>query len=230
MARIVLIGDVHGLDGPLNHIVENHGCFAARAVIQVGDMGWRPGTSYRPTRGGGLNQRPYFQSPTHPVYWLDGNHDWHPALKDITEVTEVQKNLFYVPRGTAIDFGGIRVGFLGGADSVDKEIRRCNAMHWWKEEQISEEDVARAKGIGPVDLLVTHAPPRSAVAEIFKGRDSGAFFTQMGWVKDTTSEERIQEVWDHLGNPPLVCGHLHQSWSRDNVTVLDELEIKCMEF
>ena len=136
-----------------------------------------------------------------------------------TEVTEVAPNLFYVPRGTVMDVGGIKIGFLGGAASVDKMYRLRQNMHWSEDELITDEDIAKFDDVKSVDMLITHCPPQSVIQEHFDPRMLMYFGLTPQW-RDP-SADKVEALWERLGKPPLVCGHMHKSVTDGNVRILD---------
>jgi predicted phosphodiesterase len=206
---IVILGDIHGLSKVLGAVDEEVSKDSkVVAGIQVGDMGWYEDTLE-------LFHRLDLKLPW---YWIDGNHEDFSLLK-YKEVTEVAPNLFYVPRGTVMEIDGITVGFLGGAASVDKMYRLKQNMHWSEEELITDEDIAKFDGISKVDLLITHCPPQSFIQKHFDPRFLLYFGLSESW-RDP-SADKVEALWERLGKPPLVCGHMHKSITDDNIRLLD---------
>ena len=203
---IVCVGDAHGNSAALAKIVREH---PAATVIQVGDFGLWP------------QLRRQYVIPERPVYFIAGNHEHHPSIRGITTVTEVWPNALYVPRGTVLELDGKRIGFCGGADSVDCAFRTPQ-VDWFPDEAVRDVDVDPAR-YGSVDLLVTHSPPQSAIAANFDPRQLAVFGLPPTWVSD--SAVRIQRLWEALGHPPLICGHMHASVRHRGVTILRELEV-----
>jgi len=98
--------------------------------------------------------------------FIDGNHDDHdelyrlrtdPARQHEDGSIVVRPGVHYWPRGTVIDLGGRRIGFLGGAVSVDRD-RRLPGISWWANEPITAEDVEllALNAGGALDVLLTH--------------------------------------------------------------------------
>jgi hypothetical protein len=99
--------------------------------------------------------------------FIDGNHDDHdelyrlrtdPSRQREDGSIEVRPGIHYWPRGTVIDLGGRRVGFLGGAVSVDRH-HRISGETWWANEQITAEDVEQLvvnTNGKSLDVLLTH--------------------------------------------------------------------------
>lgn len=194
---IVVLGDLH-------EAVEIGIVVAAKArgyqpglipVLQVGDLGWHP------------ERR--MQIPPWPIYFVDGNQDHLPSLLCHKEPTEVAPNWIYCPRGSVLRLAGKRVGFLGGARSIDRESRE-EGVTWWREEELTWDE-GRRFAHQHLDLLITHSPPASVVRE-------------MGWEETDYSSVVVEDVWRSLGQPPLVCGHMHRRFHSGSVTVLGELD------
>ena len=90
------------------------------------------------------------------LYFCDGNHEHFGTLDpDADAPVQISDHVIYVPRGTAIDISGVRVGFCGGAESIDREYR-TEGVSWWPEERMTPGQIARAQAMGPLDVLVTH--------------------------------------------------------------------------
>jgi hypothetical protein len=195
---IVALGDLHnsirmGLTLALRYAVRG----APNPVfVQVGDLCWHPD---RPP--------PALPEPL-KVYFIDGNHDHLPSLLCHAEPTEVAPGWIYCPRGSVLGLDGRRVGFLGGARSIDREFRVKDET-WWESEDLRVAEARRLKG-QQLDLLVTHSPPSSVIRV-------------MGLEPDPTSV-LVQLTWKELGRPRLVCGHMHERFQHGRVTVLGELE------
>jgi hypothetical protein len=205
---IAVIGDVHAKFRELAALVQ---ALVAQwgsdlVILQVGDLGLWPAHL--------MESGHEFVAPPHPVYWCDGNHEYFPDLAGLTIPTEVRPNLIYCPRGTVLSLDGRQVGFLGGGHSIDAG-RRVEGVSWFREERITYADVGRFGSIETVDLLVTHVPPRTVMRHVFG-------------VSGDSSDQAVEQVWQGIGRPRLVCGHMHER--RDiatggGITVLEELGV-----
>lgn len=202
---LVMVGDVHGEFYEYNQLLNRQPQHAT--IIQLGDFGfWR-----RAQQSDGTP--PFLMADS---YIIDGNHEEFPMLAGKNTVTEIWPKAHYVPRGTILTLAGKRIGFLGGGDSIDRDMR-IRGMNWWPEEAIKAEDVDRllhnAKQVGGVDILCTHVPPEEAKRALFHYAAS-------------ISERLVQLVWEELQRPPLYCGHMHPDTvvQYQNVTVIPILE------
>lgn len=208
---IPVLGDLHGFADRLRSADAQISDMDSMPVgIQVGDLGWYPSTI------------PNFKrlALKRKWYWVDGNHEYFPYLREITEVTEVAPNLFYVPRGTVLELDGRRVAFCGGAGSVDKQYRLSAGLDWHPEEEVTDADVEKFEGVKDIDLLVTHCPPQVVIERHFSRHDLLQFGLPVTWTDP--SALRIEKIWSMLGQPPLVCGHMHRSVKDGNVRILNE--------
>jgi len=194
---IKLVGDIHAEYG--RFIDDVRKVPEDQEIIQVGDFGFWP--SYQD-----LWERPREK----PVYVIDGNHEWFPIFEGITEPTELElyPGVIYVPRGTVMEIDGVRVGFLGGASSVDKAYR-TPGWDWFAEENIRYHEVDQLLANGPVDLLVTHSPSAGFIMKWFDRRTLERYGLGSRW-RDTNAF-MVDEAWKSLGCPVHVFGHMHRS-------------------
>lgn len=154
------------------------------------------------------------QPPNRPVLYIDGNHDHDPWYRGLETLTEMGPNLIFVPRGTVLELDRRRVAFLGGGDSV---IDRAQ----------------RSEGGGLVARRASHGAGRGSGERGEEGghprvpHPSGAGLSQLGLRPDPSSQA-VERVWEMLGRPATVCGHLHRARAVGRVRVLAELEVFLM--
>jgi len=215
------VGDCHGHWAGLqefDRLLRERQIPGPNIIIQVGDFGWDPESlkAWKPL--------------DIPVYAIDGNHDHHGNLSQVPqdEITEVLPNLFFVPRGMILELDGYKVGFAGGAGSVDGHWRR-KGVNWWPDlEVLRQEQVARLFS-EPVDILVTHTPPVSVIKANWPPLNLDHWNLPKGW-RDPSADV-VQELWNvqavlHDGQyPPLFCGHMHSRVHQNGCQVLDINEI-----
>jgi len=199
---IAFIGDVHREFGRLAGAVAELPA-GVDVAVQVGDLGLHSDDLGRTGPG--------VPPLARLVYYITGNHDHEPSYRGIARPTEMAPNLVYVPRGTVLELDGRRIGFLGGGSSViDRAVRR-RGVDWWPEEQVTLADVARFEGAGRVDFLVSHTPP--------------AFVYHFFHLPPDASALAVEQAWQLLGRPQMICGHLHRPREVGRVRVLGELEV-----
>lgn len=223
---IAIIGDAHEMLDEL-HAVLDALPRRVRAVIQLGDLWVWPDPADVPPGADGhpreLPPRPrdprlHWRRPPRDLYYLDGNHHNFPVTRGLTTPTRIAPGLTFLPRGTVLTLPGergpLRVGVLGGAESVlDAPFRRPGVDWWPEEERVSDADVERlvgnARAAGGVDLLLVHTPPAWVT-------------TEMTQRPPHPSARLVEQAWEALGRPETVCGHMHQTW-RDYTTKIEVL-------
>lgn len=212
---IMFLGDIHAdfyvLKAIFNKAKEDGTLDAPIKIIQVGDFGWSP------TLLKDFPKLPW------PVYAIDGNHEYHPMLKGLDVVTEVKPNLFYVPRGTIMEIDGYQIGFMGGAHSVDKKWRSFG-VDWWPDEEVTEQNINQMLAKNqPVDILVTHSPPKNFILRTFGPINKAYWCLPHDW--EDISSMRIEKLWGELGMPPIISGHMHRPVIDGQCKMLDVNEM-----
>jgi len=95
------------------------------------------------------------------LYFIDGNHERFPSLnalkEDENQMGYVSEHIRHLKRGRIYNIQGKKILTIGGADSIDK-LRRTEGLSWWKDEAITDEDVARVEP-GYYDYVLTHCCP-----------------------------------------------------------------------
>lgn len=158
----LFLGDTHGdLDfaGRAAEVAAEHDA----EIIQVGDWGfiWTHrgqvcdqilALSNELTMAG----QKYAKPPV-VMRFIDGNHDHHPELRRWSSfTTHFAHNVIYQPRGSVHeDADGTRFLFMGGAPSIDKQMRTPGKT-WWPEEDITDDEMELALKAENIDVLVTH--------------------------------------------------------------------------
>ena len=227
---IARLGDVHDLLGELWGVLE---ALPLRldAVLQLGDLWVWPEEADVPPGPDGqprdIPRRPrdprfHWRRPPRDILFVDGNHHPYWLTRGLGVPTRVAAGLRYLPRGTVLTLSGmrgpLRVGVLGGGDSVlDAQFRRLGDNWWPDEEVIAAADVGRllanAALVGGLDLLLTHTPPALVTEAMTRGG------------RPHPSAVLAEEAWRALGggvvDPPLelLAGHMHESWRSEPLRV-----------
>ena len=151
------------------------------------------------------------------LFCIHGNHEQRPETLNYTETMwnggavywEPQyPNLLFAKDGEIYGLDGKRCIVIGGAYSVDKEIRLLQYMRWWPDEQpspeIRERVEARLNTEGwRVDIVLSHTCPlKYEPREMFIG----------GFIQeeiDKSTEQWLDAIEDRLDYDRWYCGHFH---------------------
>lgn len=134
-----------------------------------------------------------------PRFFIDGNHDYFPALDpDHMEIQEIVHNLYYIPRG----YVSGRTLFLGGANSVDGHIRTMG-FDMWPEEALTIPQYDRAiKAREHIEVVVSHDCPLF----IFK------ILSDLQIITGTAIKMALDQVFDHIRPNLWIFGHHHKTF------------------
>ena len=182
--KIVVMGDIHGDFATLNTFINKH---HPKIILQVGDFGYWPNMTDVGT--------PKAQDTL--IYFCDGNHEDHWALRDRT-TDELWPNIHFMPRGSTLRLpDGRNVLFIGGGISIDK-YRRTIGVSWFPEETITQKDISNLPD-ETVDIVISHTCPNEFD---IRGRFNMAKF-------DDPSQDALSVVLEKY-NPALwYFGHFH---------------------
>lgn len=216
---LYVMGDIHGFWEILYRLSKFLG--PDDVVVQVGDFGvdkFFANPDYL---------KKLFEKIKYKLIFIDGNHEDFPTIgmwnKD--SLTEIAPNVFYAPRGLVMELEGYLVGFLGGAESVDKAWRTIG-KDWFPEERIQQEDVdllvKNANG-RQLDILFTHTPPQFAIAANFPPLRESDWNLPLGWIDE--SSWKVSKAFWAINPKKLYCGHMHKVVNHDNVRILDINEV-----
>lgn len=206
--RILFVGDTHGHKFLPGQISKHAADTGHDLIIQVGDFGY--GWDSRPLDG--FIENVGKSATEHGIDWafIDGNHDNHPKLWRDNQ-SNWPDNVTYLGRGDVADFGGVKVGFLGGGLSVDKRFRKVGKS-WWPTEEISDDEldisIANFK-LNQVKLIVTHDAPLLAPALKHGNTDANS-----PWPIDIIAEanrhrRRLDTVLRAIDPALWIHGHFH---------------------
>lgn len=150
------------------------------------------------------------------LFCVRGNHEERPenvnTYKEVTMfggsvyIEEEYPNLIFAKDGEIYNISGKRVLVIGGAYSVDKEYRLLYGARWFRDEQLSKEEMSRilkrVKG-KHFDVVLTHTCPlKYEPREVFiAGVDQSKVDKSMEIFLD-----KVEEVIDY---DKWYCGHYH---------------------
>jgi hypothetical protein len=169
-SKVIVMGDIHGNWSALNNLITKE---KPATIIQCGDFGYWPnmdGARLQPNDKNAWSQSGMKLGDT-KLYWLDGNHEDHWALKKDTHVPgkngisarskfiETHKRVYHMRRGAHGRLpNGDNALYMGGALSIDRHLRTFG-VDWFPEETISNEDLEIALSGPAPDIVFSHTCP-----------------------------------------------------------------------
>ena len=221
--KILILGDIHANKGHAKRVFEYAQEVEADLIIQVGDWGYAfSRTQYKGTGGKIECEFTHYVSELVkdfgiPVKWLGGNHENYEFLQNtLDELTpetdgtyELYPGLFYIPRGTKLEYDGVRFLTCGGAVSVDKKTR-INFVSWWKAEAITQKDIDKCAQAGKADVLLTHDLPLEVTVI---DRHLDPYWGEEAARGTYQNRFAISEILKASGARLHLHGHLHHSYS-----------------
>ena len=141
VARVVVLGDIHGRTPPLLEALAIAEAAGAGAVVQVGDF-WLQDATWGRYRGRDAKVVRRAMAAPIPVVALDGNHEVWPSLTAYASRPDMQAarsagrplhlggSLWWADRGSTWTWSGTRCGALGGAVSPDRWMGDVAPLRW----------------------------------------------------------------------------------------------------
>ena len=128
-------------------------------------------------------------------------------------------NLIFAKDGEIYNIDGKKILVIGGAYSVDKDIRLLYGYKWFKGEQLNEEEQKRifqkVKG-QHFDIVLTHTcPVKYEPKEVFlEGLDQSKI--------DKTMEIFLDKIEENIDYDKWYCGHYHTEKKIDKLEFMFE--------
>lgn len=157
----------------------------------------------------------WLDSKPYTVLFIDGNHEdfdllnaypveiWHGG-----KVHKIRDNVIHLMRGQIFDIDGNSFLSLGGAISIDKDMRYAG-VDWWPDEKITDADIAEAQANlekygNHVDYVLTHdAPTQAKYALQLKANAS---------YRNDDNSDRLQWLADQIDFDEWFFGHFHEDF------------------
>lgn len=165
------------------------------------------------------------------LFSIHGNHEqrpckspsYHTALWNGGEVYVEDKfpNLLFAADGSFFSFDGVQTFVMGGAYSVDKDIRLARNWAWWPDEQPDEEarqwaEQQLAANGWRTDIVLTHTTPlRYEPVEVFMSCVDQSRV-------DKSTEGWLDMIEQRLAYRHRYCGHYHTEKTIDRMTFMFE--------
>lgn len=210
--KVAIAGDWHGNGSWAYNAITYASRKGADTIIHVGDFGhWVPGEAteeYLDT------VEEACQDNLVRLYWIDGNHEYHPHRETGGFNDPAQRPLTtYLPRGTRWRWWGKNFMAVGGAFSIDRYLR-TEGRSWWPGELLTPEDVAHACAEPhDLDVIITHDCP-TGVNIPGIGPDSKPRGGADSWPPNMLAGARahrlkMREIWDTHHPQRWYYGHYH---------------------
>lgn len=198
-------GDWHGNLGWAIMAIRSAAREGVRTILHVGDFGFDWPGPKRARYEERLNK--YLLQFGIILVVSGGNHDNWETLKKLPVEQDglaiFRSNIRVLPRGGRTELGGLIIGGLGGAFSVDYG-HRTQGKDWWGDEEPTPEEAQRLIARGPVDVLITHDAPTGVPL-------AGDFQLPPELIaRADRTRHLLREVVDALAPPHVFCGHWHQ--------------------
>lgn len=179
--RVMFVGDIHAEMFLLGQFMEKAMTAHCDGVVFVGDFWAYTDLSWANAVIGQAAEIHGVDMSEFTVWFIDGNHEDFRLLDPDGEITVMGEYLTYVPRGVVLDLCGVRVGFLGGASSIDRGLR-TEGVSWFPAEEITYGQGRRMfdaayqpsgpEGRTGLDILVTHDTTPEMFDTIMESRGS----------------------------------------------------------
>lgn len=143
-----------------------------------------------------------------------GNHEpWSELEALLAEApghaVRVSEVVWLLPRPARLTVGGRRVLSVGGATSVDREMR-IPGRNWWDYEETTDEQVEQAIAWGDTDLLITHESPETVTPAVRHILEKPAPWIPQSALRDSAAgRARIERVMQATHPRLAVHGHYH---------------------
>lgn len=207
--RIAFAGDWHQNTDYAEHAIAHAREQDANVVLHLGDFGYN-------------FTRPFLDGVTQALravglslLFVDGNHEnftrlyRYPVGPD--GLRQLTDRIRHLPRGFRWQWAGVRFLALGGAHSVDRPYRQAG-VSWWKEEAISDADVARVAEGGLADVLVSHDCPAGVVIPGIDDRTSPPPFPPLEIIRANEHRQILRSAIDPVRPSTVWHGHYHVSY------------------
>lgn len=206
--RVIIAGDWHSNTPWAVHVVEEASyrlpADKPKIILQLGDFGvwygsW--GDMYlneltKACRDLGVE-----------IWFIDGNHEAFPRLRKEFR-GERGTEIVWLERGSRWVWHGRTWMALGGATSLDKDVRTENA-DWFPDEELTLEDCLKACEGGKAEVMITHDCP-SAVVHTFPEFGFPAHEKN----RAEQHSRKLQSVVNNVQPEYLMHGHLHILYQR----------------
>lgn len=162
------------------------------------------------------NYKEYLKKLKLKLFCVRGNHEERPenisTYKEVEMfggkvfIEEEYPNLIFAKDGEIYNIDGKKILVIGGAYSVDKQYRLLHGYKWFKDEQLTKEEMNtildKVKG-KHFDIVLTHTCPyKYEPREVFmQGLDQSKV--------DKSIEHFLDKIEENINYDKWYCGHYH---------------------
>jgi len=224
MDMIYVTGDTHGQFGHVEAFCERLQTKREDILIILGDAGINYSGGIRDSM-----KKRFLESLPITIFCIHGNHELRPSTIDTYEekiwhggmvyYEEDYPHLLFAKDGEIFDFDGKKTIVIGGAYSIDKDIRLIYGYGWWEDEQPSEEikqyvEQQLEKLEWKADVVLSHTTPlKYEPVEVFlSGIDQSKV--------DKSTEIWLDGIEDRLEYGKWYCGHYHTEKKIDRLEIM----------
>ncbi|MFT4011181.1 MAG: metallophosphoesterase [Nocardioidaceae bacterium] len=217
--RLALVGDVHGNTlWMLRTLADANGAArqGAQAALQLGDFGIWPGT---PGQRYLDDVETVAARLSLTVYVVPGNHeDWDQidAAPRTDGVIVMRPHIVVLPTGTRWTWAGQRWVAIGGAVSIDRELRD-EGKNWWPQEVISPEEAKQIIADGQVDVVASHDAPDgiTVLTHHLMVNGMAAYFPAHVMADADAHRDLLGQIVQSIEPTHLWHGHYHHAYRDD---------------
>lgn len=209
--NFLFLGDTHGNIWQIEYAFDRAEEAGCSYIIQLGDFGY---WEHRQEGQAFLDAVSHLTEEYEiPFYFIDGNHenfDWLYEYPIEDGFRRIRNGLYHIPRSATWEWDGVKFLALGGSHSIDKRYR-VPGKSWWPQEMPTDVEVAEAKKVGKVDVMLTHDVPEGADLSGLLGADWKA--KSESPVECAEARRKVREVFDTAKPYWLFHGHYHRRFS-----------------
>lgn len=221
---IYITGDTHGQFTRIIDFCEKMNTSKQDILIILGDAGIN-------FSGGNIDayKKQILNSLPITIFAIHGNHEMRPyTIPSYKEISwhngiiyceQEYPNILFAKDGEIYDLDGKQTIVIGGAYSVDKNIRLSHGYGWWENEQPSKEikdyvERQLASTDWKIDVVLSHTSPlKYEPVEMFiSGIDQSKV--------DKSTEIWLDKIEDKLSYQKWYCGHYHTEKKIDNLEIM----------
>jgi len=185
------LADIHGNFDAMTRAMRRHP--EVPAWLCVGDVASRTGA---------------YPEPVAPLFWIKGNNEDFDRIAEWATGRALVPNLHYIPNGTAVKVGPLRVAGLGGTfapkwfDTPAAQLPHTRSDD--KRRHFVREEVEACARLREIDILMTHEAPRPFIVAV--GSDAQAPSKR----RLDAGKPAINSVLAAMKPRLHLCGHHHR--------------------